>query len=82
MNRKTSILFWCGGTGLFNFLPSILVGTNYSNDIRQIFPTYSSAKRTVPSNSAYAKIKARRAALKNAMARPPLQTLHGGQANA
>jgi hypothetical protein len=42
----------------------------HAAQLSRIFPTYSSAKRIVPENSAYAKIKARRAALKNAARTP------------
>lgn len=62
-------------------LRCVINARNSSWQLSQIFPTFSSAKRAAPANSAFAKIKARRAALKRAGARPPLQIPDGGLAN-
>lgn len=61
--RKRLMICWYGGIGEFPLHWSLPL-LNRQNTHSQIFPNYSSAKRPVSKNSALAKIKERRAALK------------------
>jgi hypothetical protein len=64
MNEGKLMTFSFGGTGAIRLF--FIFGTGFDGYFacRQIFPIYSSARRPVCKNSALAKIKERRAALK------------------
>jgi hypothetical protein len=61
MSKEKSTSFLCGGIGKM-VRPFFTITTDF--ELRQIFPSYSSARRPVNKNSALAKIREKRSAMK------------------
>ena len=70
MNQMKLTSFWSGGIGMHSllYLLCILNGNSLWATHSQVFPNYMAASRPISQNSALSRIKAKRAAEKEARA--------------